>query len=237
MFDRIPLLGQVAISEQAGFGGPAWGVNTPLNPNVRFPAPPGAPLTTEENVGRWLCPDGMERVLTEAQARAMGCTRRSLINMMGQSADDEKVGRWLCPDGQERVLTVAQAKALGCRNQDLTYMMGQSGTPGSPGSPGGPPVGGGAPSVSVPSIVHDGGFTQQQQFEFFQPYWAYPNYPYPRYPYPQYPQGQQRMVCRKLDEASEAEGRDVFECISEPAPAPANYALYTYPVQSLNWWY
>lgn len=228
MFDRVPLLGQVAISEQAGFGGPAWGVNTPLNRNVRFPAPPGAPLAAEENVGRWLCPDGQERILTEAQARAMGCTRRNLINMMGQSAADEEVGRWLCPDGQERVLTVAQAKAMGCKSATGFKTMGQAA-----GSPGGAP-----PTVSVPPIVHDGGFTQQQQFEFFQPYWAYPNYPYPRYPYPQYPQGQQRMVCRKLDEASEAEGRDVFECVSEPvAPPAANYALYTYPVQSLNWWY
>lgn len=186
MFDRVPMLGQVAITEQAGFGGSPWGVNTPLNPNVRFPAPPGAPLVTEENVGRWLCPDGMERVLTEAQARAMGCTRRSLVNMMGQGA-------------------------------------------GSPGA--------GAPTVSVAPIVHDGGFTPQQQFEFFQPYWPYPNYPYPRYPYPPYPQTQQKMVCRKLEEASEAEGRDVLECVSEPVAPPANYALYTYPVQSLNWWY
>lgn len=187
MFDRVPMLGQVGITEQAGFGGSPWSVNTPVNPNVRFPAPYGAPAAAEENVGRWLCPDGMERVLTEAQARAMGCTRRNLVNMMGQGA----------------------------------------------GSPGGPPPGGGAPTVSVSPIVHDGGFTQpfQQQFEFFQPYWGYPQYP--QYPYPQQ---QQRMICRKLEEASEAEGRDVFECQSQPvAPPAANYAVYTYPMR--NWWY
>jgi hypothetical protein len=233
MFDRVPMLGQVGITEQAGFGGPAWGVNTPLNPNVRFPAPYGAPATTEENVGRWLCPDGMERVLTEAQALAMGCTRRNLVNMMGQTADDT-LGRWLCPDGTERVLTGAQARAMGCRR---VSMMGQAGTPGSPGSPGGPPVGGGAPTVSVSPTVHNGGFTQPfnqfEQFQFFQPYWGYPQYP--QYPYP--PQQQGRMICRKLEEASEAEGRDVFECQTEQVARPASYAYYTYPIQPMSWWY
>jgi hypothetical protein len=223
MFDRVPMLGQVGITEQAGFGGPAWGVNTPLNPNVRFPAPYGAPATTEENVGRWLCPDGMERVLTEAQARAMGCTRRNLINMMGQTVADDTVAKWLCPDGLERVLTVAQARAMGCRR---STMMGQAA-----GSPGGPAPGAGAPpTVSVTPTVHNGGFTQpfQQQFEFFRPpFWGYPQYP--QYPYPQ---PQQRMICRKLEDASEAEGRDVFECTTQPvAPPAATYPVYTYPVQ------
>jgi hypothetical protein len=233
MFDRVRLLGQVGITEQAGFGGPAWGVNTPLNPNVRFPAPPGAPATTEENVGRWLCPDGMERVLTEAQARAMGCTRRNLVNMMGQSSADQTVGKFVCPDGSERVLTVAQAKAMGCRSATGVRTMGQAGTPGGP-----PPGGGAPPTVSVPPTVHDGGFTTQQfdQFQFFQPYWGYPQYPqYPAYPPPQQ---QQRMVCRKLEDQSKQEGRDVFECLSEPVARPAaNYPVYTYPMTAYNWWY
>lgn len=199
MFDRVPMLGQVGITEQAGFGGPAWGVNTPLNPNVRFPAPAGAPLYTEENVGRWMCPDGVERVLTVAQAQAMGCTRRNLMHMMGQG-----------------VIT-------------------------GPGPSGGGPVAGG-PTVSVAPTVHNGGFTQPfNQFEqvlFYQPWYGYPRYPY----YPPPPPPQQRMVCRKLEEQSEAEGRDVFECTYEPAPQAAYPAYtypvqYTYPIQTYGYWF
>lgn len=183
MFDRVPMLGQVGITEGAGFGGAPWSVSTPLNPNVRFPAPYGAPLTTEENVGRWLCPDGMERILTVAQAQAIGCTRRNLMHMMGQN--------------------------------------------GGPGGPGGPS--GGAPSVSVAPTVHDGGFAPQQTVEFFPQFWGWPQYP-------QYPL-QQRMVCRKLEEASEKEGRDVFECEYQPVARPSAYPLYTYPLTAWNWWF
>lgn len=74
----MPVLGQVAITQQAGFGGAPWSLSTPLRPGMSFPSPYGAPKATEENTAAWHCPDGTERILTVAQARARGCTRRVL---------------------------------------------------------------------------------------------------------------------------------------------------------------
>lgn len=82
--NRSPQIGQVAITSSAGFGGTPWGLSTPISPRAPFKAPIGAPVVTEENTASWLCPDGVERVLTVAQARARGCTRKTL----GVSVDD-----------------------------------------------------------------------------------------------------------------------------------------------------
>lgn len=97
-------------------------------------------------------------------------------------------------------------------------------------APSGPPTSppqGGAPTASVPHIVHNGGSPQDLQFRFWRPDW-------PQF-YPVFtPPVNQRMVCRKLEEETEEEGRDVFECKYEP---PTGRQLVTYPARQLFWFF
>lgn len=107
---------------------------------------------------------------------------------------------------------------------NIVSRMGQAGAPsggqgqatGGGGAPGGP-------SVSVSHMFSGTGAPLNfgfQDFGWWPPYYNYPIYQPPAAP--------ARMICRKLEEASEREGTDVFECRQE---VPA-YPQYTYPQYS-----
>lgn len=91
----------------------------------------------------------------------------------------------------------------------------------------------GQPTVSVAPTVHNGGGVSPQNLEFA--FWrqGWPQWPYPpAYPHA-YPQRKQRLICRKLEERSEEEGRDVMECRYETVPPVEQVQLVTYPVVRL----
>lgn len=111
---------------------------------------------------------------------------------------------------------------------NIVSRMGQAGAPSggqgqATGGGGGMP---GGPSVSVAHQFSSPGAPLNFSFSDFG--WGWP--PYYNYPIYQPPAAPARMICRKLEEASEREGTEIFECRQE-VPQYATYPQYSvYPL-------
>lgn len=144
------------------------------------------------------------------------------------------------PDGSFRTLSMADAEAMkrsgvNIQPSDFRSCEGLKGVTAPVTSVMAGHHMGQASDVSVTPTVHNGGgFSPQNlEFSFWRQRWPYPQL-YPNYIAP--PLSNQRMICRKLEAQSAAEGRDVLECHYEPVVAPAvapQQAFYTYPVTRL----
>lgn len=204
---NAPFLGQVSIAPGTGFA------NTPIYWRGGYgpapAAPAGAPMTREiVDPGGWettkhcyQMPDGSFRSVSMAQAEAMRVSGIDLEPTDFRNCEGLKA-------------VTAPVTSVMAGRKASRRLLGQNGSPGS--------------DVSVSPIVHNGGGLPPQnlEFPFWPPAWGYPQL-YPNY----VPPPNQRLICRKLEAESAAEGRDVMECHYEAVTPPGQQAFVTYPVQ------